>query len=153
MVCSKYKHRKLNDELWNIIPWGEAEDLRWKAHEVTKSIQGRGVINQGGESQGCQNEKVFDSNYENAQEVGVSNIACQEETSESIDIALSNEKLDYVEKLENIQASIHEENLSRDEEALHIISQLAESPSLQEDIRDSSTDIQKEAPLAEEKNL
>lgn len=80
------------------------------------------MINQGGENQECQNEKLFDSNYENAQEVGVSNIACQEETGEWTDITISSEKLHYVEKLENIQVSIQEENLSLDEEALHIIS-------------------------------
>ena len=74
-------------------------------------------------------------------------MACQEETGESTDLSLSTEKLDDVEKLENIQVSIQVESLSQDEEALHIISQLTKFPSLQKDIQGSSTDIQKAASL------
>jgi len=79
-------------------------------------------------------------------------MAGKEETGESTDMTLSTEELDYVEKLENIQVSIQVESLSREEEALHIISQLTEFLSLQKDIQDSSTDIQKAASLVKEKN-
>lgn len=50
-VRFKYKHRKLNDKFWYIIPWGEGENLRCKIHEVTESTQKGRVINQGGEDQ------------------------------------------------------------------------------------------------------
>ena len=49
-------------------PSKEAEDLRHRVHEGTESFQKRGVINQDKEDKECQNEKIFDSNYENAQE-------------------------------------------------------------------------------------
>jgi len=42
-VCSKYKHIKLNDEVCYIIPWGEAEDLRRRVHEVIESTQKGGT--------------------------------------------------------------------------------------------------------------
>ena len=61
-------------------------------------------------------------NYENAQELGVFNFACQQEISELTDIAISTKTLRDVEKLENAQVSIQEKSLSHDEEALHIIS-------------------------------
>ena len=32
-VCSKYKDEKLNDGFWFIIPWIEAEDLRYKVFD------------------------------------------------------------------------------------------------------------------------
>jgi len=56
------------------------------------------VINQGGEDQECQNEKVFDSYCENNQGMRVSNIACQEEKSERIEMARSTEKSKDIEK-------------------------------------------------------
>ena len=78
-----------------------------------------GAINQGREDNQCQNENDF--NYENTQGIGVSNIPCQDETSESTDIAMSTQKLDHIEKSENIQVAIQEQSLSSDEEDNHVI--------------------------------
>jgi len=43
--------------------------------------------------------------------MGVSNIARQEETGESVDIVMNTYKLEDVEKLENTQVSIQEESI------------------------------------------
>ena len=91
-------------------------------------------------------QRYLDSSYENTQEMGVSNMACQDEINEPINMAMGTETLEDVEKIENIQASIQDKSLSWDEEALYIINQLTKSPSLQEGIQDSFIDIQTAAP-------
>jgi len=47
LVCSKYKHKKLSDELWYIIhwgPWEKVEDLKHRVHEDIESIPEEGVL-------------------------------------------------------------------------------------------------------------
>ena len=44
LVCSKYKYKKLNDELWYIMswsPWGEAEYLTSRVHEIIQTTPKR----------------------------------------------------------------------------------------------------------------
>ena len=53
-------------------------------HEVIESTPKEEVINQVREDQECYNEKVSDSNYEINQGMDVSNMACQEETSNQL---------------------------------------------------------------------
>ena len=52
--------------------------------EVPESTHKGAVINQGREGRECENKKILDdSNYENAQGTGVSNMACHEEISKT----------------------------------------------------------------------
>ena len=84
-----------------------------------------------GEDQECQNKEVYESNYENTQQVGVSNITSQEGTSDSIDNAMGTEKLENGEKQKMFKFSFRKKSLLQGEKVLHINKQPAESSLLQ----------------------